>query len=472
MENSLPSSWAHSKIDECFYDLINGTTIAQNESDGLTVTRIETIQNSKFDLSRVKFIKDAEEPIVEKFRYRIGDIAFSHINSMEHVGKVALYEGYPEILIHGMNLLRLRLGHTYISPKYAYYYFLTIKFREDVRQRVGQAVNQVSINQKNLKEVPFVLCPLPEQQRIVAKLDALTEKIECSRSRLQKIPNILKRFRQSILSAAVSGKLTEEWRERNFQSDEDNTIADLPFSWSWKSVRELAKNERGAIQSGPFGSNLLHSEFQKQGILAIGIDNVLDGKFSLGKQHRISKIKYDELKKFTAKPLDVLVTVMATVGRCCVLPANIEKAIITKHVYRISCDSVIVNPHFLLHSLRSSIVEEQVQKEIRGATRPGINGAILKNLMIPLPSISEQNEIVRKVAELLSVADKIEARYLKAKAQFDKLPQSLLAKAFRGELVAQDPNDEPASVLLERIKGERQAIQKEMVRSRSKHIVK
>jgi type I restriction enzyme S subunit len=180
---------------------------------------------------------------------------------------------------------------------------------------------------------------------------------------------------------------------------------------------------------------------------------VLDGQFSLGRQHRISHKKYAVLNKFSANPLDVLITVMSTVGRCCVLPEDIEPAIITKHVYRISCDLAKVNPFFIAYCLRGCPdIQDQLQSQIRGATRPAINGSILKDLIVPIPSLVEQHEIVRRVDQLFSLADQVEARYAKAKQYVDSLKQSILAKAFRGELVPQDPNDEPATALLERIR--------------------
>jgi type I restriction enzyme S subunit len=115
-----------------------------------------------------------------------------------------------------------------------------------------------------------------------------------------------------------------------------NNLPPLPRGWMWATVEQLASGLPGSIQSGPFGSQLLHSEFVDEGVLAIGIDNVLDGRFSLGKQHRITAEKFEVLRKFEARPRDVLITVMATVGRVCVLPQNFERAIVTKHCYRIT----------------------------------------------------------------------------------------------------------------------------------------
>lgn len=315
-------------------------------------------------------------------------------------------------------------------------------------------------------EIDFPLPPLKEQRRIVEKLEKLLHKVNACKERLNKIPSILKHFRQSVLAAACSGRLTADWRERQpytqIGDQHSKANSDLPSSWARKIIREIANSAKGSIQSGPFGSNLLHSEFQATGILAIGIDNVLDGKFSVGRQHRISSKKYETLKKYTARPLDFLITVMATVGRCCVVPADIEKAIITKHVYRISCNQSISNPYYLMHCFRGCPeVLTQIQAKIQGVTRPGINGAILKELSIPIPPLPEQKEIVRRVEALFKKADEIEARYNKAKAFVDRLTQSILAKAFRGELVPQDPDDEPASVLLEKIKAAKGGLEEE-----------
>lgn len=308
----------------------------------------------------------------------------------------------------------------------------------------------------------FPIAPLNEQHRIVAKLEKLLAKVEACQERLNKIPTLLKRFRQSVLAAACSGRLTADWRKHQqieSSSPSQELTDDLPDSWTWEMIRELASSVKGAIQSGPFGSSLLHSEFQSTGILVIGIDNVLDGKFSSGRQHRISSQKYEALKKYTARPLDVLVTVMATVGRCCVVPADIETAIITKHVYRITINQTIVNPYFLMHCIRGCpAVLAQIQGKIQGVTRPGINGTILKEIRIPLPPIAEQHEIIRRIEALFKSADQIEERYKKAKAYVDRLIQSILAKAFRGELVPQDPNDEPAYVLLRKIEKSPQTV--------------
>src|SRR5687767_14640750 len=148
MDNNSNNNWQQLTVDDCFPEIINGTTLTQNETSGYPVTRIETIQNDRFDFKRIKYLNTISPQDIEKFKYQIGDIALSHINSLEHVGKVAIYEGQPIPLIHGMNLLRLRPNQALLRPKYAYYYMRSIYFKNDIQERVGKAVNQVSINQK------------------------------------------------------------------------------------------------------------------------------------------------------------------------------------------------------------------------------------------------------------------------------------------------------------------------------------
>jgi len=176
----------------------------------------------------------------------------------------------------------------------------------------------------------------------------------------------------------------------------------------------------------------------------------------MGSQHRISITKYQQLQKFTARPLDVLITVMATVGRCCVVPQDLETSIITKHVYRISADQSLVNPHYLTLCLRGGgEVRRQLFGQVQGQTRPGINGEILKLIAVPLPSLAEQEQIVAEVERRLSVADDAEARVAAGLKRAARLRQSILKRAFAGQLAPQDPTDEPASTLLERIAVER-----------------
>jgi type I restriction enzyme, S subunit len=189
------------------------------------------------------------------------------------------------------------------------------------------------------------------------------------------------------------------------------------------------------------------------GPLAIGIDNVLDGRFSLGSQHRISSAKFTGLSKFEARPLDVVVTVMATVGRV----ADLETSIITKHCYRITIPEQMVVPSFLAISLRAEgATRHHIFGNIRGQTRPGINGSILKQAPVSLPPTAEQEAIVEAVEDQFSVIDHLEADLAAKLVNAQALRQSILRHAFSGKLVPQNSSDEPASELVRRIAAERE----------------
>ncbi|MBZ0247254.1 MAG: restriction endonuclease subunit S [Cyclobacteriaceae bacterium] len=333
-----------------------------------------------------------------------------------------------------------------IPHKYLYYYLFSIKrYLLDI----GKGGTQANISQTVLKEVKIPIAPLPEQKRIVAKLDALMEKIESSRERLEKIPIILKRFRQSILSAAVSGKLTEEWRENKDYNEETN----LPSSWDFVLIDRLVRSTKSDIRTGPFGTSLKKSEHQAKGVPVWGIESIGEnGLFTSHNKIFVTSQKAKELKSFEVRGGDIIISRSGTVGEICILPDEVPFGLISTNLMKIVLDKSTILPKFFCWLFDGSfIVKDKLNDLCKGSTRIFLTQTILKQINYPLPSIEEQKQIILRVEGLFGFADKIEARYLKAKAQFDKLPQCLLAKAFRGELVAQDPNDEPASELLERI---------------------
>ncbi|MEW4527902.1 restriction endonuclease subunit S [Maioricimonas sp. JC845] len=374
---------------------------------------------------------------------------------------------------------------------------------------------QPKLNQVNLNRISVPVAPHEEQRRIVAKIEELFSDLDAGVAALERAKANLKRYRAAVLEAAVEGKLTEQWRaehpdvepasellqriladrRQRWEQDqlakyeakgkkppkawkekykepakpETSNLPELPDGWCWATVEQLASDQPRSIQSGPFGSNLLHSEFQEQGILAIGIDNTLDGQFSMGAENRISEQKFSELRKYQARPLDVLVTVMATVGRCCVVPPDTETAIITKHVYRLSMNHDLANPHYVQLCLSGGpAVRRQMFEEVRGQTRPGINGSVLKKVAIPVPPYCEQERIISEAQRLLSVTDKVTSALSQTKGRSARLRQAILKRAFEGKLVPQDSNDEPASELLARIRAEREVAEAKRPRAKGR----
>lgn len=316
---------------------------------------------------------------------------------------------------------------------------------------IEEATSSVTVghlSSRDILRIPFPLPPLDEQWRIVEKVEKLLGKFDACQKRLEKIPLILKRFRQSVLSAACSGRLTTNWRK----SEEEE--AELPAGWRWVLLEDLLP--KGGIFDGPFGSNLKTSDYTASGVRVIRLENIGHLTFYNAKETYISPEKYEALTKHTVGCGDIIFSsFIADEIRVCALPQLTTKAIAKADCFCLRPMTDLVDRTFLTFQLVSRESYNALVESVHGATRPRINTTQLRRLKIRMCPLQEQQEIVRRVEALFKFADQIEARYNKAKAYVDKLAQSILAKAFRGELVEQDPNDEPASVLLERIRGQR-----------------
>lgn len=310
-------------------------------------------------------------------------------------------------------------------------------------------------------EVP--IAPLPEQRRIVAKLEKLLHKVDTCKERLDRLPGILKRFRQSVLSAACSGRLTADWREKN--KDEALQKAVIPVNRNddeglpegWQTV--LSGNLFSFVTSGSRGWAKYYSD---DGPLFIRVGN-LDHEsihFDLRYIQRVQPPKGTEGVRTRVQINDILISITADVGMIALVPSGFEEAYINQHIALARPVEGYYSKYIAWYLTSQEGGLRQFQDLQRGATKVGLGLDDIKNVEIPLPPLPEQHEIVCRVEALFQKADEIEARYKKAKAFVDKLTQSILAKAFRGELVPQDPNDEPASKLLERIKAERATIEK------------
>lgn len=321
-----------------------------------------------------------------------------------------------------------------LSPKYFYYYLNSLKLESQGYSR----------HYRFLKEINVPLPPLNEQRRIVAKLEKLLHKVDACKERLEKIPAILKRFRQSILATACSGRLTGDWRGEKVNGEK------MPSTWHVKKIRDIELFIGSGIT--PKGGKTV---YLNKGIPFIRSQNVYPLRLVLDDVVFINPEMHESMSRTKLKPKDILLNITgASIGRSAIIPDNFTEGNVNQHVCIIRLQSVVI-PKFAVLFLNSPDGQDLIFSTQTGVTREGLNYGQIREFKLPLPSLPEQHEIVRRVDALFRKADEIEARYKKAKAFVDRLTQSILAKAFRGELVPQDPNDEPASVLLERIKMER-----------------
>ena len=201
--------------------------------------------------------------------------------------------------------------------------------------------------------------------------------------------------------------------------------------WTIVTVETLASSQSGAIRTGPFGSQLLHSEFVDEGIRVLGIDNAVANEFREGEPRFITAQKYEELRRYTVRPRDVLITIMGTCGRCAVVPDGICTAINTKHLCCVTLDHGRCLPEFMhAYFLEHPIARTYLERSAKGAIMSGLNMGIIKALPIPAAPLDLQ----RRFAAIVQSVEQHRASQRAHLAELDTLFASLQSRAFRGGL--------------------------------------
>jgi type I restriction enzyme, S subunit len=435
----LPKGWEIVKLDELIVRMTNGANANQfEEAVGFPISRIETIWNEIIDLNRVKYIKENEDDFIEKYKLRDNDILFSHINSDSHLGKTALFKiERTTTLIHGINLLLLRPSKN-ISSELLNYQFKYLRRNGAFAAVAQKAVNQSSINQAKLKKFDIFLPPLPEQHRIVAKIEELFSSLDKGIENLKTSQHQLKVYRQAVLKWAFEGKLTND----NVKEEE------LPSGWKSVKLKDLCKVITDGDHQPPPKSDF--------GIPFITISDVdkITKQIKFEDTFKVSLEYYQKLQDHRKPKIgDVLYTVTGSFGIPILI--DFEKRFCFQRHIGLIRPLESINQKYLYYVLQSSNVYKQATDTSTGTAQKTVSLNSLRNFEIPFPQIQEQQRIVDEIESRLSVCNKIEEGIEHSLRQAESLRQSILKKAFEGKLVPQDPNDEPASVLLERIRAER-----------------
>ena len=184
------------------------------------------------------------------------------------------------------------------------------------------------------------------------------------------------------------------------------------------------------MRTGPFGSDLLHSEFVSEGVAVLGIDNAVQNRFAWGERRFITEEKYERLRRYTVYPGDVIVTIMGTTGRSAVVPQDIPTAITTKHLATITVDREQAEPEFVSQALfRHPDLLHQIAASTRGAIMGGLNLGLIKALRVPVPPPDRQRRFAQVVERIRGLTERMERNRLE-----DQLFDSLVARAFSGQL--------------------------------------
>ncbi|MEO6786450.1 MAG: restriction endonuclease subunit S, partial [Chthoniobacteraceae bacterium] len=463
MSGELPMGWTMTRL----YEIAVLNPRHPRDLDGkLTVTFVpmpavsetspllETSQERALDTVRTGYTQFAD-----------GDVLFAKITPCMENGKGAVATGLRNGLGCGTTELHVIRPHGGIDPHYLFRFLAQRSVRRVAEENFTGSAGQARVPLSFIEELEIPLAPLGEQRRMVAKLETLLGKVDACQRRLAKIPRLLKRFRQSVLAAACSGRFTADWREQRTTDGTDDTDKN-PSVKSVKSVVKKSANSaapreengsRGdtedaeelpegwvpsrigeAIESLKYGT-AQKCGYEKRGVPVLRIPNVADGTIDHS-DLKFAELPAKELEQLRLRPGDILMIrsngSVSLVGKCALVQEHDRGFAYAGYLIRIRPHQNIVVPHFLNLVLSSYDIRLQIELEARSTSGVNnINSEEVRALRFSIPPLAEQHEIVRRVAQFFTLADQLEARTAKAQAYVDKLTPSLLAKAFRGELV-------------------------------------
>lgn len=317
-----------------------------------------------------------------------------------------------------------------IDPRYILY-----AFRASAHDLVSGATGSTfgAVTGGQVRAHPLPLAPLAEQRRIVAAIEEQFSRLDACEESFIRAIQLLAVLRESVIESALAGE------------------------WPTVRVGDVGDGSRNALAIGPFGSNLKVSDYRDSGVPLIFVRNIRMHNFDGPNPRFVSAEKAAELQAHTVRPGDVLVTKMGEPpGDTAVYPFDKPSAILTADCIKIT-PGVDFDAAFLAFAIAAAPAREQVLSVTKGVAQKKVSLARFKTISLPAPPLDRQQRIVAELEQQLSLIDALRAAVESAQRRSSVLRRAILERAFRGELVPQDPADEPASALLERIRAERAA---------------
>lgn len=443
-DRELPTGWTLATINDVAVYVQRGKSPKYINKSELPVVNQKCVRWDRVDPEHLKFVHPQQwDKWSEERSLRIGDILWNSTGTGT-IGRAAVFngiDGYTRVVADShVTVIRV---NEYV-PKLLHYWIRSPEIQNRIESMQSGTTNQVELSKGSVLATPLLVPPLDEQRRIADKLDAVILRVQSCRERLDRVHALLKSFRQSVLAAATSGRLTEDWRHG---SSNGRARTGENHGWREKSLSQLCLSDHvityGVIKLGPETVD---------GVPCLRTSNVRWLRIETEGLKRINPSVSQGYQRTILQGGEVLVNVRGTLGGVAVAKAEMTGWNVSREIAVVPVNHDEVNPYYLAYWIGSRASQAWLSKMKKGVAYVGINLKDLRNLPVSLPPLDEQQEIVARVQSLHERADAIELRVEHAHSATEVLEPALLAKAFRGELVPQDPNDEHASVLLDRIR--------------------
>jgi type I restriction enzyme, S subunit len=465
---TLPYGWVHSSIGN-LCTLNNGRAFKPTEwsVSGLPIVRIQNLNKT------TAMFNYFDGDFDSKYHLKGGELLFAWSGTPGTSFGAHVWRGGEAVL--NQHIFRVDFNESFLDKRF---------FRHAINQTLGELIDIAHggvglrhVTKGKFENTKIALPPCQEQKRIADKLDTVLARVDVCRERLNRVPLILKRFRQSVLNSAFCGELTRDWRVNSSQTPVDiNAVVDALFSdgvtvgnFGKRADRpsQILNDEVALIINNDCGWPLVRIG----AICGCVVPNRDKPKSFSGSYHWLltphfhdekitfdySKIEHglskEEIVKYCAKIIPIRSVVMSCVGRLALSAVLEEESVINQQLHAF-LPSMYVLPEFLAYVIRAN--RKYYEAISTSTTVSYLNKTACNSLPIPLPHVEEQAEVIRRIETLFDFANRLEARLVAARAATDRLTPALLAKAFRGELVPQDPDDEPATELLKRLAAARE----------------
>ncbi|ENL8817366.1 restriction endonuclease subunit S [Salmonella enterica] len=470
----LPEGWVDTQLGN-IVDYGKATKrVLSDVNDDTWVLELEDIEKESSKL--LSTIRASERPFKStKNSFKRGDVLYGKLRPYLNKIIIAKEDGVCTTEIIPL------CAEPSCCNKYICYWLKSSTFQGYVND-VSYGVNMPRLGTADGLKAPLRLAPLAEQKIIAEKLDTLLAQIDSTKARLEQIPQILKRFRQAVLAAAVSGNLTAEWRMNNNSNIVEEEIEKVKNKLIAKKIIKKDLIYSKLDRKYPIPSDWLYVKLQSiatkitdgehktpkrepAGQLLISARNIQDGYLKLSDVDYVGDAEFQKLRnRCDPDSGDVLISCSGSIGRVCLVDEN-SKYVMVRSVALIKLMQDFVINKYMMYLLQSPLLQKEIEENSKSTAQANLFLGPIKNLGIPLPPVPEQAEIVRRVEQLFAYADTIEKQVNSALTRVNSLTQSILAKAFRGELTAQWRTENPslisgensAAALLEKIKAERAA---------------